>query len=129
LYVSSWRKQKYEYSSSDSIPQEQPKQPSVAAKDMVLKREYSDLRIISQPQSQEIQNIQQQQPLVSSQEPHLEPLSKDEPSWGCPLSRFILQEDIQPQIPEEIEHPKIPNPSPGKASQPSADIEDIDFVF
>ena len=142
-------KQKYE-GNSDSIPQEQP---SVVPKDTVLKPEYSDLQIISQQQSQEIQNIQQRQPLVSSQEPHLEP------SGGCPLSRFILQEDIQPQIPEvnnlDIEHLKIPNPkedrfspnynnknryynnnpvnqpttitSPGKTSQPSSDIEDIDF--
>jgi hypothetical protein len=121
-------KQKYE-ANSDSIPQEQSKQPSVVAKDTLLK---PDLQIISQPQSQE---IQQQQPLVSSQEPHLEP------SGGCPLSRFILQ-DIQPQIPEDIEHLKIPKevflpnynpvnesttiPSPGKTSQ-QADIEDIDF--
>ena len=131
-------KQKYE-GNSDSIPQEQPKQPSGVAKDTVLKPEYSDLQIISQ----EIQNIQQQQPLVSSQEPHLQ--SKDE---GCPLSRFILQEYIQPQIPEvnnlDVEHPKIPKEDrfspnynlvnqsntitgPGKTSQPSADIEDIDF--
>ena len=130
--------QKYE-GNSDSIPQEQPKQPSVVAKDTVLKPEYSDLQIISQPQSQEIQNIQQQQPLVSSQEPHLE--SKDEPSGGCQLSRFILQEDIQPQIPGVTFNPKEDrfspkyNPvnqsttitSPGKTSQPSADIEDIDF--
>jgi len=128
-------KRKYE-GNSDSIPQEQPKQPSVVAKDTVLKPEYSDLQIISQPQSQEIQNIQQQQPLVSSQKPHLE--SKDEPSGGCPLSRFIL-----PEVNNlDIEHPKkedrfSPNynpvdqsttiTSPGKTSQPSADIEDIDF--
>jgi hypothetical protein len=147
ILKASKNKQKYE-GNSDSIPQEQPKQLSVVAKDTVLKPEYSDLQIISQPQSQEIQNIQQQQPLVSSQEPPFE--SKDEPSGGCPLSRFILQEDLQPQIPEvnnlDIEHPKIPSPkedrfspnytpvnqsttitSPGKTSQPSADIEDIDF--
>jgi hypothetical protein len=48
----------------NSIPQEQPKQPSVVAQDTVLKPEYSDLQIISQPQPQEIQ----QQPLVSSQQ-------------------------------------------------------------
>ena len=35
-------KRKYE-GNSDSIPQEQPKQPSVVAKDTVLKPEYSDL--------------------------------------------------------------------------------------
>ncbi|MGA8080809.1 MAG: helix-turn-helix domain-containing protein [Candidatus Nitrosopolaris sp.] len=134
-------KQKHE-DNSNSSPQEQPKQPIAFEDPSVAAKDYSDLQIISQPQSQEIQNIQQQQPLVSSQEPHLES------SRGCPLSRFILQEYIQPQIPEvnnlDIEHPKIPkedrfspnyNPvnksttitSPGKTSQPSADIEDIDF--
>jgi hypothetical protein len=53
-------KQKYE-GNSNSILQEQPKQRSVVAKDTVLKPEYLD-QIILQPQSQEIQNIQQQQP-------------------------------------------------------------------
>src|SRR6516225_9102031 len=33
------------------------------------------------------------------------PLDNQEP-YGCPLYRFIPKEELQPQIPEEIEHPK-----------------------
>lgn len=97
LLKASKGRQKYEMN-SNSNPQEQPKRSVVSEDPSVVARD-SHLKVISQPQSQEIQNVQRQQPLVSSQESYSEFKDESGPSNGCPLSRFIPRE-IHP-------HPKI----------------------